>query len=125
VLAGDARIHAVLDEGLLHRWVGGKEALVAQLRHFLDLAKLPNVEIRIIPFAGGWHAGLAGSFSLFDLPEAYPSVGYLETPAGMILVEGAQLDRLRSTFDTVRELSLDSNQSGQLITTIRREFDDQ
>ncbi|HEY0343732.1 MAG TPA: helix-turn-helix transcriptional regulator, partial [Solirubrobacteraceae bacterium] len=48
-LAGEAAVEmcAVLGEGALHAVVGGPEAMRAQLRHLLDRAALPTVELRV------------------------------------------------------------------------------
>ncbi|WP_196255651.1 Scr1 family TA system antitoxin-like transcriptional regulator [Micromonospora sp. WMMC415] len=37
----------------LLRNIGGRAAMVEQLNHLLELAKLPNVSIRVLPLAAG------------------------------------------------------------------------
>ncbi|HEV2784562.1 MAG TPA: helix-turn-helix transcriptional regulator [Actinophytocola sp.] len=58
----------ILDEAVLHRWVGSPDVMVGQLSHLKDMAELPNVSIRVIPFAAGVHPGMLGSFSVLELP---------------------------------------------------------
>jgi transcriptional regulator with XRE-family HTH domain len=117
-------VRVVMDEAVLHRPVGGVATHREQLRHFLDQMEQPNIEIRVIPLSVGWHAGMEGSFAIFDL-KLYQRVGWIETAAGMSVVEGGKLGHLDAVFDTCRGLALDSAKSGELITKILREFDDQ
>lgn len=44
---------AILDESVLHRVVGSPAVMVAQLRQLLEMAQLPNVTIRIVPYDAG------------------------------------------------------------------------
>jgi hypothetical protein len=58
-----------LDEALMRRPVGGPEAMAGQLRFLADLAALPNVRLRVVPYTAGLHPGLAtGAFTLLDFP---------------------------------------------------------
>lgn len=42
-------LSAVIDESVLLRRVGGREVMLGQLRHLAEVARLPNVEVRILP----------------------------------------------------------------------------
>ncbi|MFB4296328.1 helix-turn-helix domain-containing protein [Actinomadura sp. NTSP31] len=77
------RLWAVLDEAALHRAVGGPEVLRAQLRHLIEVARLPNVTVQVLPFAIGGHAGETCPVSLLRFAEPeLPDVVYLEQLAG-------------------------------------------
>lgn len=58
----------ILDEAVLRRPVGN--AMPGQLHHLVELARQPEITIRIIPFEAGPHFGLRGPFVLlgFDVP---------------------------------------------------------
>jgi hypothetical protein len=58
----------LLDEAVLRRPVG--DAMLGQLRHLVELARQPEIAIRVIPFEAGPHFGLRGPFVLlgFDVP---------------------------------------------------------
>ncbi|MEV7969824.1 helix-turn-helix transcriptional regulator [Sphaerisporangium sp. NPDC088356] len=109
------QIEALLDESLLRRVVGGSAGMKGQLEHLLDLAHHPNIEIRILPFASGAHASHDGSFRIFEMPEPYPQIGYVDTPAGGIYVEAEGVERLMLKFDRVRRDSSDPSESVELI----------
>jgi len=81
LLTGDdpPRLWAVLDEAALRRTVGGAGLMRLQLDHLLDLARLPNVAIQVIPFGAGAHPAMGRPFVILAFPErADPDVVYLE-----------------------------------------------
>ncbi len=97
---------AILDEAVLRRKVGGNDGMRAQLNHLLAIAKRPNVEIMVLPAAVGAHASPDGAFEIFEMPEPYPDVGYVETPAGEICVEAPGVERLVAAYDRLRGMAL-------------------
>jgi Domain of unknown function (DUF5753) len=101
-----AQLVAVLDEGVLHRRVGGSTAMRAQLQHLLDLADTPTIEILVLPAEAGAHASPDGSFEVFVMADPYPAVGYCQTPAGEIYVETASVERLTHAYDRLRGMAL-------------------
>lgn len=60
------RLHAVLDEAVLRRPVGGPGVMAEQLRHLRRMGMLPHVRVQILPFAAGEHVGLTGPFVIFS-----------------------------------------------------------
>ncbi len=78
--------HTVIEEGVLHRTVGGPDVMRAQLAHLLKLAERDNVTLQVIPTAVAVHDGLAGSFLLLDFAEAR-SIGYIEYPHGAVYIQ--------------------------------------
>lgn len=43
-------LRVIMMESVLHRVIGDDEVMAEQLRHLVKVAKLPNVEVRILPF---------------------------------------------------------------------------
>ncbi|WP_436494354.1 helix-turn-helix domain-containing protein [Actinokineospora sp. HUAS TT18] len=84
---GAPRFLAILDEAVFARQTGSPTVMAAQLRHICHLAELPHVEVRVIPFEKGQHAGTAGSYMLLDLPSRTPVV-FIEFPRSSIFVHG-------------------------------------
>jgi hypothetical protein len=94
----------VLGEGAVVREVGGRTVLDAQVEHLRQVARRDDVEIRILPFAAGAHAAMAGAFRIleFDDPED-PDVVYLESHVGALyLEEVAEVDEYRRIFSLIR-----------------------
>ncbi|WP_051162258.1 helix-turn-helix domain-containing protein [Nocardia brevicatena] len=72
-------IWAVIDEAALQRPVGGSRVHREQMEHLLDLTRLPNVTIQVVPFSAGAHAAAGSSFTILRFAEAeLPDIVYLE-----------------------------------------------
>ncbi|MFE4173697.1 helix-turn-helix domain-containing protein [Streptomyces sp. NPDC056909] len=61
-------LHAVLDEAVLRREVGGPGVMRDQLRRLSGLARLPQVCLQVLPFTSGGYVGLTGPFVIFSFP---------------------------------------------------------
>ncbi|MFI6407481.1 helix-turn-helix domain-containing protein [Streptomyces sp. NPDC050548] len=74
-----AQLWAVIDEAALRRPVGGIRTMRAQLRHLIEICRLPQVTVQIMPFLAGGHAGEAGPVTILRLPGGrLPDMVYLE-----------------------------------------------
>lgn len=105
------RMTAVLDESVLRRPIGGHDTLLEQLAHLTALADRANIDIRILPESVGAHAAPDGSFKIFVMPEPYPRLGCIETPAGVIYVEADGISRFITAFDRLESVALGSRES--------------
>lgn len=102
------RLWAVLDEAVLHRTVGGAAVLKGQLEHLLDMIRLPNISVQIVPFdLSGFASESAFSLLQFAEPEL-PNIAYLEHLNGASYLEkpdelelyGRAFDRLTVDAET-------------------------
>lgn len=59
-------LSAVLDEAVLRREVGGPGVMSRQLIRLTEAARLPQVNLRILPFTAGAHIGVTGPFVIFS-----------------------------------------------------------
>jgi transcriptional regulator with XRE-family HTH domain len=62
-------LDVVINEAVVRRVVGGAEVMRAQLAQIIEVAELPNVTLRILPFGAGAHPAANGSFVLLDFPD--------------------------------------------------------
>lgn len=70
---------AVLDEAVLRRPIGGPEVMRSQIASLIEVNKLPNVTLQVVPFDAGGHAAAGGAFTLLRFPDQdLPDVVYLE-----------------------------------------------
>ncbi|MFD3478688.1 helix-turn-helix domain-containing protein [Streptomyces sp. NPDC058695] len=68
----------ILGEAALHQEIGdGPEVMRGQLSHLLAYETHPYVNVQVLPFTAGEHAGLQGSYTLFRFPTD-PSIVYTE-----------------------------------------------
>lgn len=112
-----ARLRVVLDEAALRRMIGGPAIMVEQLRHLLHMAKLPNVDVQLLPFASGSHAALAGSFTILDFPDPHDlPIVFIETAAdGFFLEEPEEVEQHIVTFSDAQGSALSTAQSAKFI----------
>lgn len=83
------QLSAILDEAVLRRTIGGPDVMRAQLELLAERAALPNVEIRIVPFAAGAHASLAGSFDLLRFRDE-DDIVFVETRGGCMYLPNGE-----------------------------------
>jgi transcriptional regulator with XRE-family HTH domain len=114
----------VLDESVVRRAVGGREVLAAQLAHIIDVARLPHVDVQVMPFAVGAHPGTPGSFVVlrFAEPTDQPVV-YIETMAGDLYPESQKdIANVILAFDRLRAVALSPDDSVKLIRQAAKEL---
>lgn len=125
ILRGEAPVDfaTVVDESVLRRVIGRPEVMRGQLARMSDVAELPNVEVRVLPLTRGAHAGLDGSFWLYEMPEPYPDVAYVDTLGGAVYVEDdAAVDRFRQAYHQLSATALDGMESAALIAAVAKEL---
>ncbi|MPY53515.1 helix-turn-helix domain-containing protein [Streptomyces acidicola] len=98
------RVWIVMDETVLRWPVGGSRVMREQVDHLIELNRLPQVTLQIMPFSNGPHPAMrAGAFHLFrfrapELPDIVYLNGlvgavYLDKPDDVVVYREA-LDRL-------------------------------
>jgi hypothetical protein len=82
--------------------------LDAQIEHLRRTATRGQVEIRVLPFAIGAHAAMAGAFRILDFDEPDdPDMVYLESHVGALyLEEPHEVDEYRRIFELIRRASI-------------------
>jgi len=68
---------AVLSEAALYQTMGGPDTMRGQLAHLLAFETDPRINIQILPFSAGAHAGLQGSFDIYRFASD-PTIVYTE-----------------------------------------------
>ncbi len=107
------KLHAILDEAVLQRQIGGPDTMAAQLDHLLDLAGRHHITLQVLPFAGGAHPAMSGGFTILHFP---PSTGvatvYTEIDSfGFYRDRPADIDRHTWIFTTLRKAALAADAS--------------
>jgi hypothetical protein len=106
---------AIIDEGVLHRQVGGDTVMHEQLLHLAKVSRRPNITVEVVPFDAGAHSGLLGACVVADLGDR-ARVAYLETMAEGYIVEAPSvIEGIMLTLDTLRSEALPRNASRDLI----------
>ena len=113
----------IIDEAVLRRQVGGPAVMGAQFRHILEASELPNITFQVIPFDGGAHPGMAGSFiALQFVEEAIPAVIYVESMAGELFLEHeSDVRRYKLMFEHLRAVAASPDASRSLLGSLATE----
>ncbi len=101
---GPPTIHAVLNEAVLLREVGGSTIMRDQLERLRKAADQPHISIDILPFTAGAHAAMESTFVVLDFadPSEDPSVVYIDTPSSAAYLQKPRdLARYATIFDHV------------------------
>lgn len=110
----------IVDESVLRRPTGGHAVMADQIRHILEVARLPNVTLQVLPADVPAHPGMLGSFSIIEFADqAFGDVVYVEGMAGELFVEEEdEARRCNLVYNHLRTKALDKDKSAALIKTI-------
>jgi transcriptional regulator with XRE-family HTH domain len=114
VLDGPDRpaIAVVLAEQALKMEVGGVDVMAEQLRDLAEIAKLPNVTVRVLPTGGGGLLGIVGSFALIQVGgDDADAILYRDGIEGDRIDDGDEVMPHRDTWDRLDDLSLSPERS--------------
>lgn len=67
-------LSVIIEEAILTRPTGGPMVMAGQLRHLVERASRPHIEVRVIPHELSSHAGTSGPFVIMDFAAATPIV---------------------------------------------------
>jgi DNA-binding XRE family transcriptional regulator len=111
------RLHAVLDQGVITREIGGADVLRDQLAHLLEVGARSNITLQVVPFAAGAYGPMAGACTIVGYPDpGEPPNVYLEYPAGGAWVENVDdVQKFVAVFDDATELALSPDDTADLI----------
>ncbi|MFD5115068.1 helix-turn-helix domain-containing protein [Streptomyces sp. NPDC058391] len=114
-------IWVVLSEAVLYQEIGGREVMRNQLAHLLSYREAEWVQIQVLPFSAGAHAGLMGSFNLLrfdDDPDIAYTEGY-ETGHPSANPQDVKARSLR--YDHLQAAALSVEESAELIARVLEE----
>jgi len=115
------RLAVVLDEAALHRAVGGRTVMAAQLERLADISELPYVDIQVIPYEAGAHPAMDSNFNILEFDSDSSDVVYVEGLVGWLYLDRAQdLDRYWQVFERLRVMAWNPQDSTRLINNIAK-----
>jgi len=117
---GAPRLWAVVDESVLHRPIGGRDVMLAQLDHLLEITKRSHITLQIVPYALSGYAA-EGPFTMlrFNEPEL-PDLVYIEHLAGaMYLDRRDELEIYSRVFDRLTVDAATPDRTRQMLAKAR------
>lgn len=121
------RLHAIIDDNVIRRGVGGAEVMADQLRHIEEVSRLPNVMIQIVPTSRGAYPGFDSSgLSILDFEPGTHTHDYiccLESAIGFLWAEReAERLRLARVFGYMEQIALTPSQTRDVLESTIREL---
>ncbi len=114
------QVTAILDEAVLRRRVGGSSTMREQLKKLLSLGEKPNIDIRVLPFDAGAHASPDGPFTVIELPDPFPPVACVQSPAGVTYLEEERAVNLVAAIGRLDKVALGPDASMDIISSMVR-----
>lgn len=117
---------AILDESVLHRVVGGRPVMRAQLAHLLTVSEQPRVTVRVLPYEAERSPVTPSKFVLLTFEEPMvPSVVFIEYLTGDLYLERVEdVEAYRDAFRAMRGFSTTPDEARGMISSIAAGFGD-
>ena len=117
-------LDVVINEGALRRVVGGREVMCAQLTRLIEATEVPNVALRVLPFAAGAHPGVDGSFTVLEFADpSNPRIIYLDRMTNSEYIDGLRdVAAYRHAHERLRASALSVSDSREMINSLLREL---
>ncbi|GED86545.1 transcriptional regulator [Streptomyces sp. 6-11-2] len=119
----------IIDDAVLRRNVGGPGVMTEQIDHMQVMAQRPNVDIQVLRFGAGAHAGGSGGHFVIlgrddeSDPLSSVNVVYLELHRrGLYLDAPEEVQNYKLMFDYLRSQASDTSASLDLLAAAREEL---
>ena len=116
------RYLAILDEAVVRRPVGGAQVMAEQLRHILDCARRPHLDVLVLPFRSGAHTGLDGSCLLLEFAKARPIVHLEHKRSSLYIDEPDDVAPFHAATDTLVSTALGPQDSLEFLASVVDDF---
>ncbi|MER5322102.1 helix-turn-helix domain-containing protein [Streptosporangium roseum] len=95
-------LRAILDEGVLHRPIGGRAVMRRQLERLLEAIESPRIGVQVVPLARGVTTGILGGFVIAQLPGSTDTVYIDSATDGHVTNRPEDVEAIHSRYDTLR-----------------------
>jgi transcriptional regulator with XRE-family HTH domain len=119
------RLWAVIDEAVLRRQIGGRAVLREQIADLIEMTRMPQVRLQVIPFTSGGHAAAGGAFTILRFPNAeVPDVVYIEhLTSGLYLDKPEDVDHYAAAMGRLFIEAEPPNRTPDLLRAALRDLD--
>ncbi len=107
---------AVIHQSALMHVIGSRQVMDAQLERMLEMVKLSNVTVQVLPFDAGAYP-VTGTYTILGFPEQEdPDVVYREGLTDSVYLEQpTDVNHYTKAFDHLRAMALSPQRSAELI----------
>lgn len=113
----------VLDEAVIRRLMMNPNIARRQFMHLVDVADLPNITIRIVPFAAGFYRSMEAAFEVVQFIDApSESIVFFESRRGDVISDDPKdIETYLGFFKRLSDIALGSAESVRLLTEIAKD----
>jgi transcriptional regulator with XRE-family HTH domain len=112
----------ILDEHVLLRQTGGREATLELIDHLLEVGRQRNVAIQVLPLATTVHSGVGGPIQLLETPDNR-WLAYAEGQStGQLITDSKLISILKMRYAKLRTQALTPEESRSLLLRLRGEL---
>ncbi|MFF8270564.1 Scr1 family TA system antitoxin-like transcriptional regulator [Streptomyces sp. NPDC016562] len=109
----------IIEQSVIERQTGGPEVTRELIDHLLEMGRLPNVDLQIMPLISTKHAGPGGPFCLLETQE-HEWVGYSEgQKTGQVISDPKDVSDLHQRYAKLRIQALNPADSAGLLMRLR------
>ena len=118
------KYRALIDEAVLHRHVGGRAVMNAQLDELLSLMQEERAAVQVIPYEVGAYGAIDSNFDYLEFGGTkLPDLVFVEGLVSHLYLERPEeLERYREALDSLRDEALNPRDSAKKIKEIRDGF---
>jgi hypothetical protein len=119
------QLWAVVDEAALRRPIGGAAVTRGQMAALIEVTRLPNVRLQVIPFLAGGHAAAGGAFTILRFPDQdLPDVVYIEQlTSALYLDKRDDVDHYAAAMERVCVEAEPPERTPEILGGILRDFE--
>ncbi|WP_284466998.1 helix-turn-helix domain-containing protein [Actinomadura madurae] len=114
------KIWAVLNEGAVHRQVGGPQVMREQLQQIIEVSRRDHMNVVVLPYQAGAHPAMDGPCNVLRFPDPRdPDVVYVQYRQGSLYLEHpSDVGEYVDLFDHLRSRALGPDESRTLIKQV-------
>jgi hypothetical protein len=117
--ASPPRYHLVLDESVLHRWLGGPRTMTRQIQKLIDDCSRPGVILQVLPLTRALDLGAWHSYEILGFDDADDDLVHTDHLTGSHFIETKdEVHQYRTHFENVCNIALTPDESVRLLTQV-------
>jgi len=118
------KLRFLMDEGAFIHPVGGPEVMAKQITHLIEMSKLPNITLQIVPRSVGAYCGMGISFSVLRFDETPGmDVAYSDALRSATYQEKRhEVEQHVVTFERIARVALSEGGTRRLLATLGSSF---
>lgn len=122
-----ANLLVLLGQNVLNQDVGGSQVTARQIQYLLEMARRPNIELRIMPSHCGWHPGLEGEFALIEVDRGGPrpaSIVFVGNRRSVLMLhEPADVGAYKRAIDQIMRIALSPDSSANFVADLGKRLE--